>query len=172
MAAEDTLPRRGFEPTFDVRRIRRVVTGVDQEGRSTVEYEDESPHLREVAETIAYTEVWTTPSAPPGGERVDGGDVGETLVPEQHGTLFRICEMKPDPEADESREAGEPTGMHTTPTVDYIMVLSGRLTLTLGDGSERKLAPGDVVVQRGTEHAWSVDGPEPAVFAAIIVDAG
>jgi len=101
---------------------------------------------------------------------VDAADVAETLVPEAGGTLFRICEMKPDPDAGEKREQGEPTGMHATPTVDYIMVLSGELTLSLGDGSERVLAPGDVVVQRGTEHAWTVAGPEPAVFLAIITD--
>ncbi len=60
--------------------------------------------------------------------------------------------------------------MHTTRTVDYIIVLSGRVTLLLDKG-EVELKPFDVVVQRGTNHGWVNRGTEPAVMAAILIDA-
>jgi quercetin dioxygenase-like cupin family protein len=60
--------------------------------------------------------------------------------------------------------------MHTTRTVDYIVVLSGRVTLLLDKG-EVELKPCDVVVQRGSNHGWVNRGTEPAVMAAILIDA-
>jgi quercetin dioxygenase-like cupin family protein len=60
--------------------------------------------------------------------------------------------------------------MHTTRTVDYVIVLSGRITLLLDKG-EVELKPFDVVVQRGTNHGWVNRGTEPAAMAAILIDA-
>ena len=58
--------------------------------------------------------------------------------------------------------------MHKTKTIDYIIVLSGNVTLLL---DERDLRPFDVVVQRGTNHAWINKGTEPALLCAILIDA-
>ena len=33
------------------------------------------------------------------------------------------------------------------------------------------MKPGDICVQRGTMHAWAPVGPEPAVFAFVLIDA-
>ena len=60
--------------------------------------------------------------------------------------------------------------MHKTKTIDYIILLSGEVTLLL-DGDERLLKPLDVVIQRGTNHAWINRGKEPALLAAILIDA-
>ncbi len=60
--------------------------------------------------------------------------------------------------------------MHKTATVDYIILISGRVTMLL-DRAQVDLEPGDVVVQRGTNHAWVNRGAEPAVLAGILVDA-
>jgi len=60
--------------------------------------------------------------------------------------------------------------MHTTRTVDYVILLSGRVTLLLDKG-EVELKPFDVVVQRGTNHGWVNRGTEPALFAAVLIDA-
>ncbi len=59
--------------------------------------------------------------------------------------------------------------MHQTPTVDYIILLSGRVTLLLDD-DECELQPFDVVVQRGTNHAWINKGNEPALLIAVLID--
>jgi hypothetical protein len=39
------------------------------------------------------------------------------------------------------------------------------------DTGETLLRPGDVLIQRGTIHSWSVRGTEPCVIAAILVSA-
>ncbi len=60
--------------------------------------------------------------------------------------------------------------MHKTATVDYIILISGRVTMLL-DRGQVDLEPGDVVVQHDTNHAWVNRGAEPAVLAGILVDA-
>jgi quercetin dioxygenase-like cupin family protein len=60
--------------------------------------------------------------------------------------------------------------MHKTQTIDYVIVLKGEVTLVL-DGDERDLKPFDVVIQRGTNHAWVNRGKEPALLAVVLVDA-
>ena len=60
--------------------------------------------------------------------------------------------------------------MHKTETIDYIILLKGEVTLLL-DEEEVDLKPFDVVVQRGTNHAWVCKGQEPALFIAVLIDA-
>jgi quercetin dioxygenase-like cupin family protein len=62
-------------------------------------------------------------------------------------------------------------GMHTTPTVDFEVVLEGEVWLELDDGKEAHLKPGDCVVQNGTRHAWRNHGTETARMAVFIVGA-
>jgi quercetin dioxygenase-like cupin family protein len=59
--------------------------------------------------------------------------------------------------------------MHKTKTIDYIILLDGDVSLLLDD-DEVKLNPFDVVVQRGTNHAWVNNGTEPALFIAVLID--
>jgi quercetin dioxygenase-like cupin family protein len=60
--------------------------------------------------------------------------------------------------------------MHKTNTVDYIVVLKGEIHAILDQG-ETLLKPGDVFIQRGTNHSWSVRGNEPCIVAVVLVDA-
>ncbi|MBP6772565.1 MAG: cupin domain-containing protein [Gemmatimonadaceae bacterium] len=60
--------------------------------------------------------------------------------------------------------------VHTTPTLDFGVIVSGRLELILDTGSTI-LTPGDVVIQRGTAHGWRVVGDEPCTWAVILIDA-
>ena len=60
--------------------------------------------------------------------------------------------------------------MHKTATVDYIIVIKGEIWAIMDKG-ETLLKPGDVLVQRGTNHSWSVRGDEPCVIAAVLVSA-
>ena len=60
-------------------------------------------------------------------------------------------------------------GMHVTNSIDYIILISGSATLIL-DNEEVSLTAGDIVIQRGTNHAWSADGDEPALFIAVLID--
>ena len=66
---------------------------------------------------------------------------------------------------------GSPKFMHRTETLDYAILLSGECDLEMDDGATVHLTQGDVVVQRGTMHAWVNNGTEPCVFAFVLIDA-
>ncbi len=63
-------------------------------------------------------------------------------------------------------------GMHTTPTVDYGVVLEGEIVLDLDAGETTLLRPGDVVVQNGTRHAWRNPGTRPATVFFVLIGTG
>ncbi len=60
--------------------------------------------------------------------------------------------------------------MHKISTVDYLVVLKGEIWAILDD-SEICLKQGDVMIQRGTNHSWSVRTDEPCLLAAVLVNA-
>jgi hypothetical protein len=62
-------------------------------------------------------------------------------------------------------------GMHATPTVDVVLVVSGELWMELDDGTEVRLVAGDTVVQNGTRHGWRNKSAEPATVALFMVGA-
>ncbi len=61
-------------------------------------------------------------------------------------------------------------GMHITHSVDYAIIMSGEIDM-LVDEDEVHLKTGDVVVQRGNNHAWVNRGTEPCRIAFILIDA-
>ncbi len=63
------------------------------------------------------------------------------------------------------------SGMHTTDSVDYGVVISGEITLELDDGAKASLKQGDCVVQNGTRHAWRNSSTTPCVMAFVLVGA-
>lgn len=84
------------------------------------------------------------------------------LPPEVAAQLAGLAEVMDDPQ--------EP-GMHTTDTIDFAIVLSGRITLELDEGAQTTLGPGDVVIQNGTRHGWRNPDDQPAVVAAVMLGA-
>jgi hypothetical protein len=80
------------------------------------------------------------------------------------GHLLRILDVYP------LKDGGKRTVMHRTRTLDYVVVIEGELVLILDD-SEVILKPGDVVVQRGTDHAWENRSNTIARAAFFHVDA-
>jgi mannose-6-phosphate isomerase-like protein (cupin superfamily) len=62
-------------------------------------------------------------------------------------------------------------GMHTTDTIDFEYVISGRVVLELDDGATRELGPGDTVVQNGTRHAWRNPFDEPCRMVVMLIGA-
>ena len=59
--------------------------------------------------------------------------------------------------------------MHRTESADYGIVLAGEVTLVL-DEEEVQLRAGDIVVQRGTIHAWANRSGKPCRMAFVLVD--
>ena len=69
---------------------------------------------------------------------------------------------------DAQPDVGHDPGMHKTPSTDYIILLSGTITLVLGK-TEHDLEPFDEVVQRATNHAWVSRRTEDALLIAVLV---
>jgi mannose-6-phosphate isomerase-like protein (cupin superfamily) len=149
--------------------VRRVVTGVDDEGRSTVIADSDA------FGGDAWAEVWLTDPAHGLDAVVDPREGPMVLEPPPGGTAWRVFTVPPDAVLRErlARTAGsipgiEPDGFHTTGTVDYVMVLEGEISLELDTG-EVALGPGDCVVQRGTRHAWRNRGDDPVRMVAVML---
>jgi quercetin dioxygenase-like cupin family protein len=141
---------------------RRVVTGHDERGRSVVLSDGPTPRTHALRDAT-FHELWNTTEMPAPVGPVEGSDPAERPLvtpPDPHGTIVRIVDLSP-----RSRSP-----MHRTETVDYGIVLAGSIVLVLDDGSETVLAAGDVVVQRGTDHAWANPTDEPARMAFVLVD--
>ena len=170
-------------------RVRRVLTGHDAGGRSTIIADGHAPNVKEMPSFpgLALTDLWETASAPAdNGGHADGAARPVRLEPPKNGTIFRIVEFPPDSsrprDSDgaagfkaigaahaQDRHSSDPM-MHQTSTVDYIVVLKGEITAVLEQG-ETLLRPGDVFIQRGTNHSWSVRGSEPCIVAVVLVSA-
>jgi mannose-6-phosphate isomerase-like protein (cupin superfamily) len=170
-------------------RVRRVLTGHDAGGRSTFIADGEAPNVKEMASMpgLALTDLWETGGAPARNEGdKDAAARPVRLEPPSSGTILRIVEFPPDSAWREKADAGaafksigaghakdkassDPM-MHKTSTVDYIIVLRGEIYAIMETG-EKLLRAGDILVQRGTNHSWSVRGSEPCIVAAILVNA-
>src|SRR5262249_36757789 len=96
------------------------------------------------------------PSAPPPPE-LDMGAALSELQAKLPGML-------------EVLEPNEP-GMHTTDTVDMVVILSGEAVLELDEGKEVTVRAGDCVVQNGTRHRWHNRSNVPCVTAVAMVGA-
>ena len=59
--------------------------------------------------------------------------------------------------------------MHKTATVDYAIVLSGEIYAIMDEG-ETLLRAGDVLIQRGTNHAWANRSERTARIAFVLID--
>jgi mannose-6-phosphate isomerase-like protein (cupin superfamily) len=171
--------------------IRRVVTGLDVGGRSTFIIDAATPHVfsRSKGSAIVH-ELWETTRTPADNRgSADAIARGHRLPPPKGGSVFRVIEYPPDRErlaaiareeklpddgsgrvaASDRRNPRHP-GFHKTDTIDYAIVLSGEIYAMMDDG-EVLLMAGDVLVQRGTNHAWSNRSNEPAVVAFVLIDA-
>ena len=164
---------------------RRVVTGINTDGKSYFVHDGPTPGTLDVGMIIGG-EIWvddpTNPDPTAANDPVDC----ETfyLEPPVNGSVMRVLTWMPQgwrPELTEEEiaaawsrvEVGDAfdadhPGMHTTPTIDYGIVLCGEINLELDTGTVR-LGPGDVVVQRGTRHAWRNRGTESCTVAFVLI---
>jgi len=141
---------------------RRIVTGHDAAGRSVVLSDGPAPRSHAIPGAV-FHELWNTTEMPAHLGAVEPRDpTDRPLVtpPSANGTVVRIVDLEPR----------SLSPMHRTESVDYGIVLAGEVTLVLDDGSATSLGAGDVVVQRGTDHAWANPGDEPARMLFVLVD--
>jgi quercetin dioxygenase-like cupin family protein len=139
---------------------RRIVTGHDASGKSVVLSDAPAPKTLDVG-TAAFHEVWIADQTPVpiGAGEPEPTDRPVRTPPPANGVLVRYTEMAP----------GAESPMHRTESLDVGVVLEGETWLLLDDGSQTRVGPGDVVIQRATNHAWAnrSDRPVRMVFAMI-----
>jgi mannose-6-phosphate isomerase-like protein (cupin superfamily) len=173
------------------RPVRRVITGHDAAGRSVFIEDGPSPHVFQRSPGSAIvTDLWETTQTPADNNgTADAIDHAFRLPPPKTGSVFRVIEYPPDrlrlgalsqerKAADDGSGRGAALahgdvrhpGFHKTSSVDYAIVLSGEIHALMDEG-EVLLKAGDVLIQRGTNHAWSNRTDEPAVVAFVLIDA-
>lgn len=176
------------------RTIRRVVTGHDVHGKAVVISDGPSPfiHVNPLDPNNTSTDLWRTGETPaPIAARPAEPTLGpRRQLPQQRGSVIRINQVPPESDhirgmtPEDSRRAFAALGnetaatwgkggrhplMHRTETIDYAIILEGEITMVLDD-ADVLLKAGDVVVQCGTNHAWSNRSNAPCTIAFVLID--
>ena len=144
-------------------KARRVVTGVDEDGKSYVWHDGDIPKnaFFNSTERMTIRTIWATDDVPAPLQKKH--DPMVDWFPEHEwfpktGVHFIYLTMEP----------GERVSMHASETIDCLVIVSGQIELILEKGSTI-LGPGDCIVQKGTQHGWRVIGDEPCTFAGILI---
>ena len=144
--------------------IRRIVTGHDENGVAKVLMDAAAENAKTPSPGTVSTLIWCTDGAPAGipvGEGIE--DMGARIIgtaPPSHGSRFAVIDFPP----------GNNAFMHRTDTVDYVICLEGEIDMDMDD-STVKMKAGDIMVQRGTNHAWANRGSGRARLAFVLIDA-
>jgi len=154
----------------------RIVTGHDAAGKSVFLSTGPAPQQHNRQEgLVRFHEIWSTAEMPVPLDAVVAKEPNERLPlrlpPDAHGSIIRILDIYPGHvQAWQPRADGRHPGMHRTQTLDYGILIQGELHMILDDRAEVRLMPGDVVVQRGTDHAWENRSDQVARIAFILLD--
>ncbi len=171
---------------YDDVRVRRVVAGLDENGRSTI-VSDGFTETRLVTDAFILNQIWQVPQCPPKVDDENTLGLEAVIPPPPNGFTHVLATFPPDSSwsygaggyeasmaaagaADGYVEDGSDPGMHQTDSVDIITVISGECVVVLEE-AETVLRAGDTFIQRGTKHAWRVTGTEPCVHSTLMVGA-
>lgn len=170
--------------------IRRIVTGDDAKGNSGIVEDAPASAVRNVLARPGYraVNVWRTEHTPARINAVDTTHNHQGILPPRNGTILRIIDFPPEPrdegelrrqldstfggiyrDAAHDRRPGKHPGMHRTETVDYAIVLEGEIWAVMDEG-ETLMRAGDVLIQRGTNHAWANRSDRTARIAFVLID--
>lgn len=173
--------------------VRRVVTGHDRNGKAIVVEDGLVPRVstNPLRPNLHSCDVWETKGMP---VRVDFEEADPVATVSRFlsplGVKMRISHIEPEPEAvrnldpkvaaqwyrDTGHTASSSFGkggrhplIHRTETFDYAVVLEGQMTMVMDD-QDVVLNQGDVVIQRGTNHAWSNRSGKVVRMLYILID--
>lgn len=148
--------------------IRRIVSGGRKDGSFGLIEDGQAPHVVTIdsARGVFRTDIWSTSAMP--CDNADPTDPTLTwpddrFSPLPNGSACFVMEIPPDP-------PGAPASLHQTDTLDYVVILHGEVHVVFA-GEERLVKAGDILVQRGTPHAWSNRSGQPCTFVAVMLDA-
>ena len=169
---------------------RLVITGNDAQGRSRI-VSDGPPHrVRSSEDRPGYrvSNLWALHGAPAPLDDPDRVAEVQGLMPPRAGSVIRIIDYPPEPkdraalqkmfdgmfarmfpDGHHRPESPAHPGIHATDTVDYVIVLKGEIWAVMDEG-ETLLRQGDIIIQRGTSHAWASRSNEFARLAIVLID--
>jgi hypothetical protein len=172
-------------------QLRRIVAGYDESGRAVVASDGPPPRQHDFVHVPGLSQalVWATDSTSPPLDGTDPTPAAASFLPGPGGTRLIVGRIPPesslagedfDPVAAGAETAEhlpgladtldpDNPGFHTTPTVDYTVVLEGEVWLALSDGSETLARRGDIVIQNATPHAWHNRSDAPAMILGVLV---
>lgn len=116
--------------------------------------------------TVSVRDLWVSDEAPADLKDASLPAAGSIGAPSGGGHIVRLLDIEPDPPGYDVM-----SGWHSTPTIDHVVVLSGEIVCVFDDGDEVVLREGDLLVQRGVEHAWSNRTSKTCRMLGILVDA-
>jgi quercetin dioxygenase-like cupin family protein len=144
--------------------IRRVVTGHNADNVAVVLMDEYATNVDRLPHGVR-TLLWSTQRMPcdisVGEDIEDEGDRKLGTQPPRDGTRFTINDIPP----------GYSGPLHRTESLDYAVVLTGDIDMQLDDGCTVSLRPGDVVIQRGTNHSWINRGTTWGRILFVLIDA-
>jgi quercetin dioxygenase-like cupin family protein len=144
--------------------VRRIVTGHSQDNIARVLIDGSATNKKFPAGGIVSTLIWSTDETPAdisvGEDVIDAGARILGTAPPSNGTRFSVQDFPP----------GNRPSIHRTESLDYVIVLAGEIDMDMDD-STIKLKAGDVIVQRGTNHAWVNRSDRTARIAIVLIDA-
>ncbi|MFN0159930.1 MAG: cupin domain-containing protein [Burkholderiales bacterium] len=177
--------------SFALPPIRRLVSADDDQGRSSHIEDAPAKAVRTVDGRPGYRSVniWRTEKSPLTIGAPDSIESHQGILPPKGGgTILRIIDFPPehpDPavrrqqisatfgsmfhDAKHDKSEGAHPGMHRTETVDYAIVLEGEIYSVM-DKDEKLMKAGDVLIQRGTNHAWANRSGKTARICFVLMD--
>lgn len=174
--------------------FRRIVTGHNADGKAIIlsDGEPQRTYMIGGEKGAKFYEVWTTLQSPALINSNAGVSEENSLVlaPPKDGTRIRVIDFPPEGKeiqqlskeeankhfksmgGEQASKAGQGAAhplMHRTETIDYGIVLDGEMTLIL-DAGETTIKGGDIIIQRGTNHAWANRSGKICRMAFILID--
>jgi quercetin dioxygenase-like cupin family protein len=143
--------------------LRRLITAHAGDGTAYVAIDAEITNLKTGASGSTVRHVWNTRETPADirtGAFDDPGAEPHITPPPPNGSRFAVIDFPP----------GNTGVMHRTESLDYVIVLDGEIDMDI-DGDTVHMKAGDVMVQRGTNHAWCNRGEATARVAFVLIDA-
>ena len=170
--------------------VRRIVTGHDSQGKSIFLEDGNATNVMAPPSLagLALTDLWESKSTPANNTGTeDAANRPFKLEPPKNGTVIRVVEFPPDTVLAKSgdiakifeeigsadaKDRNNPRhqGFHKTRSLDYAIVLEGEIYAMMDEG-EKLMKPGDILIQRGTNHAWSNRTDAPARICFVLIDA-
>jgi quercetin dioxygenase-like cupin family protein len=143
-------------------KFRRIVTKHDEKGQPTIWFDGDASNHKFPTEKISSTLIWSTETTPT--QIFSTADEEERILgsaPPPAGSRFTMTEFQP----------GNGANLHRTDTIDYVICIDREIDMFLDEKKFITMKAGDVLIQRGTNHAWANRSNKPCRLAVVLLDA-